>query len=155
MEIFTSAFRHGDEIPPKYTCDGEDVSPSLEWAGVPAGARSLALIVDDPDAPRGRFVHWLIWGIAASEKGLTEGAGLATPNTAGARQGRNDFGKLGYGGPCPPGGTHRYQFTLYALDADLDVPAGAGVHEVEKVMAAHVLERAQLMGRYARRQPKR
>ena len=144
MKIFSSAWREGELIPSKYTCDGANVSPPLEWADVPEGARTLALIVDDPDAPRGLFLHWLLWNIAASENGLTEGT------AGGAVQGRNGFGQIGYGGPCPPGGTHRYYFRLFALDAELDAPQGATRERVERAMEGHILQQAELMGRYQR-----
>ena len=144
MKIFSSAWADGELIPPKYTCDGANVSPPLEWADVPAGARTLALIVDDPDAPNGLFLHWLLWNIDASENGLTEGT------AGGARQGRNGFGQAAYGGPCPPGGTHRYYFRLFALDSELDAPAGATRERAERAMQGHILEQAEFMGRYHR-----
>ena len=145
MRLFSPAWNEGDMIPPKYTCDGENVSPPLEWSDVPPAARTLALIADDPDAPRGLFLHWLLWNVDAREKGLTEGS------SGGAREGRNGFGKVGYGGPCPPGGTHRYYFRLFALDAELDAPAGATRERVEQAMQGHVLDTAEFMGRYQRK----
>lgn len=144
MKIFSPAWKEGDLIPSKYSCDGANVSPPLEWSDVPSGARSLALIVDDPDAPRGLFLHWLAWNIAVSERGLTEGA------AGSAVEGRNGFGKTGYGGPCPPGGTHRYYFRLFALDAELDAPSGAVRERVERAMQGHILAQADFMGRYTR-----
>lgn len=144
MRLFTPAWEEGGTIQAKYTCDGENVSPPLEWSDVPAGARTLALIVDDPDAPRGLFLHWLLWNIPASENGLTEGA------HGSALEGRNGFGQVGYGGPCPPGGTHRYYFRLFALDTELDAPAGATRERVERAMQGHILDKAELMGRYQR-----
>jgi Raf kinase inhibitor-like YbhB/YbcL family protein len=151
MRLTSAAFSDGELIPPKYTCDGVDVSPPVGWADVPDGVRSLALIVEDPDAPRGVFVHWLIYGIPSSESALTEGAG--TESSAKARQGRNDFGKAAYGGPCPPSGTHRYFFRLYALDDDLaKLPAAATRQELESAMKEHILAETQLMGRYERKQ---
>ena len=151
MEIKSPAFAHGDSIPPKYTCDGADVSPPLSFAGVPAGAKSLALIADDPDAPAGTWVHWVVWNIPAGAKSLEEGvpAREALPN--GARQGINDFRRIGYGGPCPPSGTHRYFFKLYALDTMLDLPASTTKQDLEKGMQGHTLAQAELMGRYRRR----
>lgn len=150
MTLFSPAFSAGELIPAKYTCDGEDVSPALEWADPPEGTRSFALIVDDPDAPSGLFLHWLIWNIPGSEKGMADRVGDADGSASGGLQGRNGFGKLGYGGPCPPGGTHRYFFRLYALDTILDAPAGATRERVERAMQGHVLAEAELMGRYRR-----
>jgi len=151
MEIKSPAFAHGDLIPPKYTCDGADVSPPLSLAGVPAGTKSLALIADDPDAPAGTWVHWVVWNIPAGTKSLEEGipAKEALPN--GVRQGTNDFRRVGYGGPCPPSGTHRYFFKLYALDTTLNLPATATKQDLEKGMQGHTLAQAELMGRYSRR----
>lgn len=150
MELFTSAFRDGDLIPPKYTCDGENVSPPLEWSGVPESAKSLVLIVEDPDAPRGTFLHWLIWGIDPAEKGLPEGAGAGSKTPGGARQGRNGFGKPGYGGPCPPSGTHRYIFRLLAVSTAPNLASSATQEDVERAIAGHLGATAQLMGRYGR-----
>ena len=148
MRLFTSAFREGGLIPTKYTCDGENVSPPLEWEGVPEGAQSLALIVDDPDAPSGVFVHWLLYDIPATENGVTEGIGVTSPRVGGGTQGKNGFGKTAWGGPCPPSGTHRYYFHLYALDTTLGLPAGAARQEMESPMRGHVIAEAELMGRY-------
>lgn len=150
MQLFTRIFENGGWIPPKYTCDGAGESPALEWSGVPEDAKSLALIVDDPDAPRGTFVHWVLYGIDPRENGLADGVGVAGPDAAGGRQGRNDFGKLGYGGPCPPRGTHRYYFRLYALDVELALRPGATRAELDAAMRGHILSRAELMGRYTR-----
>ena len=151
MEIKSPAFAHGDLIPPKYTCDGADVSPPLSLAVVPAGTKSLALIADDPDAPAGTWVHWVVWNIPAGTKSLEEGipAKEALPN--GGRQGTSDFRRVGYGGPCPPSGTHRYFFKLYALDTTLDLPATATKQDLEMAMKGHTLAQAELMGRYRRR----
>jgi Raf kinase inhibitor-like YbhB/YbcL family protein len=156
MKLFSPAFEEGGMIPPKYTCDSEDVSPPLEWADVPPAAKALALIVDDPDAPRGTFVHWLIFDIPTSENGLTEGVGVPGPEAGGGRQGRNGFGKLGYGGPCPPSGTHRYFFRLYALERPLDLRSGVGRDEVDRALrGGGVIAETQLMGRYQRAAPSR
>jgi Raf kinase inhibitor-like YbhB/YbcL family protein len=152
MQLFTPAFENGGWIPARYTCDGANESPALEWNGIPENTVSLALIVDDPDAPRGDFVHWLIYDIPATEKGLVDGVGVEGPEAAGTQQGRNDFGKLGYGGPCPPSGTHRYYFRLYALDIRLDLPPGKHRAAVESAMRNHVIAEAELMGRYERAQ---
>jgi Raf kinase inhibitor-like YbhB/YbcL family protein len=151
MKLFTSAFSEGALIPAKYTCDGEDVSPPLEWSDVPPDAVALALVVDDPDAPRGVFVHWLLFDIPATEHGLTEGIGITAPEAGGGRQGRNGFGKLGYGGPCPPSGTHRYYFRLFALDGPLNLRSGVGRDDVETaIRARRIVAQSQLMGRYQR-----
>lgn len=150
MKLTTPAFSDGGAIPPKYMCDGENVSPPLEWSGLPAGAKCLALIMDDPDAPRGVFLHWLIYGIPASESGLAEGIGEGGEQAGGGTQGRNDFGDIGYGGPCPPSGTHRYYFRLFALDSDIPLKSGASRKQLESAMAGHVLGQTELMGRYTR-----
>lgn len=146
MRLTSSAFAEGGKIPARYTCEGQDVSPPLAWAEVPAGARSLALLVDDPDAPAGDWVHWVLYDLPPSLAGLPEAAEL--PN--GAKEGRTDFEKPGYGGPCPPRGTHRYVFSLYALDGPLGLGAGAGKAELLRAMEGHVLATARLTGRYAR-----
>jgi Raf kinase inhibitor-like YbhB/YbcL family protein len=151
MKLISSAFADGELIAPKYTCDGHNVSPPLEWTDVPEGARSLALIVDDPDAPKGLFVHWLIYAISPTEKGLTEGVGIEQASAGGAVQGKNGFGKMGYGGPCPPSGVHRYYFHLHALNTNLTLPPGASRKELETSMKGHVIGEARLMGRYGRK----
>ncbi len=141
----SSAFEHAQAIPSRYTCDGEDLSPPLRWANVPEEARSLALLVDDPDAPGGVFTHWLAWGLDPGAGGLGEGE--AAPS-----EGRNDFGTLGYRGPCPPPGhgRHRYVFRLYALDRDLDLDPGAEKAELEQAIEGQVLTIAELVGTYER-----
>ncbi len=140
-----SAFADGQPIPRRHTCEGEDLSPDLAWSAPPEGSRSLALIVDDPDAPGGTFTHWLAWGLEPGAGGLAEGEG-------GPVEGRNDFGTTGYRGPCtPPGhGPHRYFFRLHAIDAELDLPAGAGKRELERALDGHVLAVAELVGTYER-----
>ena len=155
LTLTSAAFSDGAAIPTKYTCDGDETSPPLAWSGVPDKAMSLALVVDDPDAPdpaapKRRFVHWVLYNIPPDARGLTEGAtrGKLPP---GALEGSNDFNKRGYGGPCPPIGRHRYFFTLYALDAPLTLKAGAQSKDVETAMQGHVLGSAQLLGTYARR----
>ena len=141
----SSAFTDGETIPKKYTCDGQDVSPPLSWSGVPTGTRSLLLIVDDPDAPRGTWVHWVLLDMPPDLQGLPEGA------QGEGIEGKNDFGRQGYGGPCPPrGSNHRYYFKLYALDSALGLKAGATKGEAEKAMQGHVIAWGQLMGRYGR-----
>ncbi len=150
MEISSTAFSHEDLIPAKYTCDSSDISPELTWSGVPGGAGSLALICDDPDAPGKTWIHWVIFNIPPSENGLPENVPADATLPGGARQGKNDFGKIGYGGPCPPGGTHRYYFKLYALDRVLDLDPGATRADLEKAMGGHVIEECLLMGKYSR-----
>jgi Raf kinase inhibitor-like YbhB/YbcL family protein len=150
MRLFSSVIHEGDLIPTKYTCDGENVSPPLEWDAVPGHAKSIALVVDDPDAPSGLFVHWVVFDIPASENGLTEGIGIVGPRAGGGTQGTNGFGKMAYGGPCPPSGTHRYYFHLYALDIEGGLPAGIGRDELDRAMRGHIIAEARLMGRYAR-----
>jgi Raf kinase inhibitor-like YbhB/YbcL family protein len=147
----STAFANGGEIPRRYTCDGADLSPALSWDDVPAGAQSLALIADDPDAPVGTWTHWIVWNIPAKATLLAEGVPKVEVLDNGARQGRNDFKRIGYGGPCPPAGKpHRYFFKLYALDARLDVKAGAGRSELELAMKSHVLSQTEWMGTYRR-----
>jgi Raf kinase inhibitor-like YbhB/YbcL family protein len=150
IEIKSPVFNPGGQIPPKYTCDGDDTSPPLEWTGVPAQAKSLALISDDPDAPGGDWVHWVAYDIPVSAKGFPAGAGKSSDGSVGARQGKNSWGKPGYGGPCPPSGTHRYVFKLYALDAPTGLGPGATKEELLKAMEGHILGRGELIGRYQR-----
>jgi hypothetical protein len=147
----STAFENGGEISRKFTCDGADLSPALSWEDVPAGAHSLALIVDDPDAPVGTWTHWIIWNISAQATALQEGVPKVEDLDNGARQGMNDFRRIGYGGPCPPPGKpHRYFFKLFALDARLDLKTGASRKELEFAMKGHVLSEAERMGRYKR-----
>ena len=145
LEVESQAFRQGNTIPQKYTCDDDNLSPPLRWTGVPAGTVSFTLIADDPDAPLGTWVHWLIYDIPAGESALPEAVqGLAV-------EGQNDFRHTGYGGPCPPAGKpHRYYFRLYAMDIKLDLPAGVSRDELEKAMQGHVLAEGELMGHYGR-----
>ena len=152
LTLTSSAFQQGGAIPSRFTCEGTDTSPPLAWSGVPDGTRSLALVVDDPDAPdpakpKRVYVHWVLHDIPPTADGLPEGVtGAQLP--AGTREGRNDWGRTGYGGPCPPIGRHRYFFKLYALDAelaDLGTPTKA---ELEAAMRGHVIEQAELMGTY-------
>src|SRR5512139_1583032 len=132
MTITSPAFRNGDRIPSKFTCDGEDVNPALNISNVPPAAKSLVLIMDDPDAPGGMWVHWVVWNIGPETKEIAE---HSVP--AGAKQGVNDFRKTPYGGPCPPSGTHRYFFKLYALDVLLDLGPGTTKGALEKAMKGH------------------
>jgi hypothetical protein len=144
------AFAQGQPIPQRYTCDGEDVSPPLAWEGAPQAA-AFVLIVDDPDAPMGTFTHWVLYNIPGQLTSLPEGLAKEGRLSQGMLQGRNDFGRLGYGGPCPPRGpAHRYYFRLYALHAPLDLPPGANKAQVLKAMEGHVLAWAELMGTYGR-----
>lgn len=150
LKIQSAAFSDGGAIPKQYSCDGRDVSPPLSWSGVPAQARSLALICDDPDAPRKTWVHWVLFDLPAETAELPEAVPAGETTPAGGIQGTNDFRKLGYGGPCPPQGTHRYLFKLYALDRDLKLPAGATKEQLERAMEGHVLDQGTLTGRYTR-----
>jgi Raf kinase inhibitor-like YbhB/YbcL family protein len=151
FSVRMDAFRNGGEIPGKYTCSGANVSPALNWSAVPQGARSLALIVDDPDAPGGTWTHWVIWDIPAQAAGLPEGVPSQEALTDGTREGKNDFGRIGYGGPCPPPGKqHRYFFRLYALDKVLELKAGSERPDLEDAMKRHVLTQAEWMGTFRR-----
>jgi Raf kinase inhibitor-like YbhB/YbcL family protein len=150
MEITSTAFANEEMIPRRYTCDGEDISPPLSWRGVPPGAESLALIADDPDAPRKTWVHWVAYNLPAANGGLPENVPPEKTIVGGGRQGTSDFGRVGYGGPCPPSGIHRYYFKLYALDAELGLAPGATKEELLQAMAGHVLAEAQILGRYRR-----
>jgi Raf kinase inhibitor-like YbhB/YbcL family protein len=151
MSLKTTAFPEGGGSPKKYTCDGADVSPNLSWQGAPAGTQSFALIADDPDAPVGTWTHWVIWDMPAQETTLPEGVPKTEVLSNGARQGRNDFRRIGYGGPCPPAGKpHRYFFRLYALDVKLDLKAGANRSELERAAKGHILAQVELMGKYGR-----
>jgi Raf kinase inhibitor-like YbhB/YbcL family protein len=149
--LSTAAFQNGGDIPKKFTCEGEDVSPPLSWQGTPFGAKSLSLIADDPDAPAGNWTHWVLFDLPPTTTGLPENVAKVDQLPTGGKQGRNDFRKTGYGGPCPPPGkAHRYFFKLYALDGSLDLPAGASKAQVEQGMQGHILGTAELMGKYKR-----
>jgi Raf kinase inhibitor-like YbhB/YbcL family protein len=151
FQITTTAFQHEHDIPAKYTCKGADVSPALAWSGAPAGAKSLVLIVDDPDAPAGTWTHWVAYNIPASVSQFAEGVAKDGQLKDGTRQGTNDFGKLGYNGPCPPpGNPHRYFFRLYALNAKLDLKPGASRQELDAALAGKVLSQTELMGKFKR-----
>jgi hypothetical protein len=151
FELKTAAFAPGGSIPKKFTCDGPDLSPALTWGDPPAGTESFALIMDDPDAPVGTWVHWVLYDLPATARELAENVPKSEELAGGPRQGRNDFRKIGYGGPCPPpGAPHRYFFKLYALDAKLNLKAGATKADVERAMKGHILVQAELMGRYGR-----
>lgn len=153
MQITSSAFEDNGLIPPKYTCDGQNLSPPLTWQNVPSASQSLALICDDPDAPGGTFVHWVIYNLPAALTALPEGIPLQPSLAWGGVQGKNDFGQIGYGGPCPPRGTHHYYFTLYALDQPLNLGAGASKQQVLQAISSRQLAAAQLVGRYQRSRP--
>jgi Raf kinase inhibitor-like YbhB/YbcL family protein len=151
MTLVSTAFKNGSEIPKKYTCSGEDVSPPLQWGDPPANTRAFALIADDPDAPVGTWVHWVLYNLSASARGLDEATLTSESLPGGALQGTNDFRKTGYGGPCPPPGKpHRYFFKLYALDTVLNLKPRATKKDVEGAMKGHVLAQAELMGRFRR-----
>ena len=144
MELKSPAFEKGGKIPAKYTCDGDDVSPPLEIVDIPEETETLALVMDDPDAPMGVFDHWVVWNIPADTTEIPEDTQPdGTP-------GRNDFGRLDYGGPCPPSGTHTYRLRVYALDRDLDLPRGSAKGELQREMEGHVLDESLLTGDYSR-----
>jgi len=150
LRIESPAFSEGGAIPRPFTCDGRDVSPALSWSGAPAGTKSLALICDDPDAPAGVWVHWVVYGLPSGASGLPESVPASPEVPGGGMQGKNDFGKLGYGGPCPPKGTHRYDFKLYALDVETKLKAGATKAQLLRAIEGHVIAEAKLTGRYSR-----
>jgi Raf kinase inhibitor-like YbhB/YbcL family protein len=149
--ILTSpVFQNGDAIPSRYTCDGRDDSPPLAWTGVPPETASLALVIEDPDAPGGTWIHWVVYDIAIETGGLLEGAGEHADLDGAGTSGTNSWGERDYGGPCPPAGTHRYFFHLYALDGSLGLPAGASIDELQNAMRGRVLDEAVLWGTYNR-----
>ena len=151
LQLSTTAFSNGGTIPKQYTCDGPDLSPPLSWNGAPSGTQSFALIADDPDAPVGTWVHWVLYNAPAGSNGLAEGVKKQDQLADGTLQGRNDFRKVGYGGPCPPPGKpHRYFFKLYALDTKLNLKAGSTKADVESAMKGHTLAQAEWMGKYGR-----
>ena len=145
MKITSSAFQQAGSIPSRFTCDGANASPPLQIADVPSGAKSLVLIVDDPDAPSGLFTHWIVWNISPETSTVAEGS---TPKGV---QGTNDFGKSSYGGPCPPSGTHRYYFKIVALDRELNLPFGAQRSQLDAAIKGHVIAQGELIGRYSRK----
>jgi Raf kinase inhibitor-like YbhB/YbcL family protein len=150
MKLTSSAFTEGAMIPVKYTCDGQNISPPLTWTDVPGGVRTLALICDDPDAPAGTWVHWVAFNLPQDATGLPEGVPPDKTLATGGVQGMNSGRRLGYGGPCPPSGTHRYYFKLYALDNTLSLGSNATAKDLQTAMQGHVLAETQLMGRYRR-----
>jgi len=152
MQLTSSTFSEGGTIPARYTCDSENVSPPLKWSGAPSGTKSFALIVDDPDAPAGTWVHWVLYDLPATATELAEGTPKSQYIPGGAKQGLNDFKHLGYGGPCPPHGkAHRYFFKLYALDRVIELKPGATKKELEAAMGKYKLGEGQLIGTYKRR----
>ena len=151
MKLTSAAWTEGRPIPAKYTCNGPNVSPPLAWNDAPAGTRSFAMICDDPDAPIGTWVHWVIYALPATATGLAEKTAVTETLPDGTRQGINDFGRFGYGGPCPPpGGPHHYRFKLYALDAALSIKPRANAEELLRAMEGHILAEARLVGTYQR-----
>ena len=152
MRLESASFREGEPIPKEHSRDGADSHPALAWSGAPKGARSFALICDDPDAPRGRWVHWILYDIPAEASALPASVSKTERHASGGTHGRSDFNELGWGGPAPPRGhgVHHYEFHLYALDAKLGLPPGAGRRELEAAMKGHVLEETTLTGTYRR-----
>jgi len=151
LEVTSTAFEEGSTIPAEYTCDGPNLSPPLSWSAPPAGTQSQALICDDPDAPAGTWVHWVLYDLPPEATELPEGLPPDEELAAGGTQGANDSKKVGYGGPCPPKGSdHRYFFKLYALDTELNLSPGATKKELLEAMEGHILAQGQLMGRYQR-----
>ncbi|HEX6269998.1 MAG TPA: YbhB/YbcL family Raf kinase inhibitor-like protein [Anaerolineales bacterium] len=150
IELKSDAFTHEATIPAQYTCTGSNISPALTWGEPPEGTQSFALIMDDPDAPMGTWVHWVLFNIPASARGLAEAIPSGETLSDGGMQGTNSNGNIGYNGPCPPSGTHRYFFKLYALDEMLGLSAGADKGELLKAMEGHTLAQGELMGTFSR-----
>jgi len=150
ITVSSPAFEEGGMIPSEYTCDGENMSPPIHWEGIPEEAKSIAVISDDPDAPVGTWVHWVIWNIPHDSNGLAKKLLKEKVLPNGTKQGINDFGKYGYGGPCPPSGTHRYYFKVYALDIKLEISNNSKKKDLLKAMDGHILAEGELMGRYKR-----
>lgn len=150
IKLTSTAFKEGQAIPRTYTCDGVNVSPPLEWSGVAKIAKTVAIVFDDPDAPGGTWAHWVLYNLPADNIGIVENMPATENLKAGGFQGKNDFAKIGYGGPCPPAGTHHYYFKIYALDSELTLKAGATKTELLKAMEGHIVLQGQLMGTYRR-----
>ncbi len=151
MEIKSTAFKNNEYIPARYTCDGQDISPEIKWGGIPENTRSIALIMDDPNAPGKTFCHWIIFNIPPEKDGLPEAIPVTTELPDDTRQGINDFGRFGYGGPCPPPGKpHHYNFRLYALDSKIELPTGTNQDKVLDAIKGHIFAQAQLIGIYKR-----
>ena len=149
FQMTSAAFQNGGQIPKKFACDGQDDSPALSWTDPPAGTKSLALIVDDPDAPAGTWVHWVLYDLPSGTRQLPEGVAKDYELADGARQGHNDFGEIGYNGPCPPRGVaHRYFFKLYALDSKIGLKPGATKRDVERAMKGNILAQAEIIGKF-------
>ena len=148
IQVMSSAFKEGEAIPRQYTCQGEDISPALSWETGPEGTKSIAVIVDDPDAPGGTFVHWVLYDLPGSTRELPEGLPRDKTLPNGAKHGMNSLKKLGYSGPCPPSGTHRYFFKVYALDAQTNLPPGKSKADLLQAMKGHILAQGQIMGTY-------
>jgi Raf kinase inhibitor-like YbhB/YbcL family protein len=151
IQIQSPAFKNNQTIPAQHTCDGQDLSPSLTWKNIPGKTQSIVLICDDPDAPAGTWVHWVCYDLPAETKSLPEGIPKSDSLPGGGKQGVTDFGTVGYGGPCPPSGTHRYFFKVYALDGELGLPAGKSKRDVEQAMKGHILAQGQLVGTYSKK----
>jgi Raf kinase inhibitor-like YbhB/YbcL family protein len=150
LDFSSVAFAAGEAIPAQYTCDGDDISPPLRWGDPPTGTQNYALIVDDPDAPGGTWVHWVLYHVPAAARSLPEAVPPQAQLEDGSRHGRNSWKRADYGGPCPPRGTHRYFFKLYALDSPLDLEPGASKEQLLQAMDGHVLAQAELIGTYSR-----
>jgi Raf kinase inhibitor-like YbhB/YbcL family protein len=150
IKLTSTTFQDGGMIPTKYTCDGANVSPPLDWSGAPQTTKSLALICDDPDAPRKTWVHWVVFDLPASRTSLPENVPPQETIAGGGKQGMTDFKKIGYGGPCPPSGTHRYFFKIYALDTELNLDSKTTKDQLLQAMKGHILAQDELMGRYKR-----
>ena len=150
IKVISAAFQEGGMIPRQYTCDGQNISPPLAWDFLPSNAETLALIVDDPDARGRTWVHWVLFDLPTSAKNLAENVAPQETIAGGGKQGTNDFLKVGYGGPCPPSGTHRYYFRVYALDKELRLDSKTTKDQLTKAMAGHVLAQGELMARYGR-----
>jgi Raf kinase inhibitor-like YbhB/YbcL family protein len=150
VTITSPAFGSLSAIPKKYTCDGPDISPPIAWSGVPEKTKSMVLICDDPDAPAGDWVHWVCYDIPPQVGAMIEDIPKTDTLSCGGKQGKNDFGRIGWGGPCPPSGTHRYFFKVYCLDIALNLSAGKTKKEIEKAMKGHVIDKGELTGVYSR-----
>lgn len=150
--LSSQAFESGGTIAARFTCDGDDISPPLQWTGAPGGTTAFALTVDDPDAPSGDFIHWVLYNLPGTVNNLPEDVPKVENLENGAVQGRNGFNRIGFGGPCPPAGPpHRYRFTLYALRSEIEIPAGATATDLESAMRNFILDQTQIVGTYARR----
>lgn len=152
LTVTSTGFAQGSMLPSRFTCEGEDVAPPLAWSDPPAGTKSFAVVVEDPDAPKKTFVHWIVYGLPPTARGLPEGTKSAPPGT---RDGENDFGRSGYGGPCPPSGRHRYVFNVYALDIELPDLNKPHASDLDRAMNGHVLARGTLVGTYEKGQAPR